>query len=392
MLFAKERLAELFQKQLDGKLSQDEKEELALYAMQEDLQPLLRQMIEEAWNITGEEADLPQDKVRDIKESILSGNGTRQDIIHIPKTRTLKWWAAAAVLLLVAIGAVLWYTGTKMTPASQPDLVIAEDIKPGSNGAILTLSDGRRIELDSMGNSIVSDSNGIKAELKDGMLTYTANQKADHQILFHTVTTPRGKQFQLQLPDGSHVWLNTASSITYPATFHGNDRQVSVTGEVYFEVKNTAAAPFIVSSNQQKVMVLGTRFNINSYDDDIAVKTTLRDGKVRVTANGNGGEKILVPGQQSRVVANDPIQVKEVDIDQVLAWQMGYFNFSNTSFADIMKQLSRWYNIDVKFENKIPEIEFEGKLNQSVNLSRVLEFFKESGIKFRLENHTLIIL
>jgi hypothetical protein len=377
MLSATERLTELFNKHLEAGLSPEEKQEMSVYAMQEELQPLLRQLIGDSWNKTGEEEDLPLEKVLATQDYILSEQYRSTEIVTRSTIR-FRWWAAAAVLLFLLAGSTYWYFQPDHTLTPSSGELVAEDIRPGTNGAILTFPDGRRIELDSMGNGLVAEQSKTAPPVKG-------------QPMYQTITTPRGKQFHLQLPDGSRVWLNTASSITYPVTFSGSARQVSITGEVYFEVKTLPSRPFVVTCDQQQVTVLGTRFNINSYEDDATVKTTLRDGKVRVTVHRNGNEKILLPGQQTLVDTTGLIQVREIDVEQALAWQMGYFNFTNTAFSEIMQQLSRWYDIEVRYEHKVPQIEFEGRLNQSVNLSRVLEFFKESGVKFRLENHTLII-
>lgn len=389
MLPATDRLTELFHKQLEGSLTPAERQELAAYAMQDELQPVLQQLIEDAWSVTGAEEDLLPEKAAEIQAFILQEEKSHTLTRRLPARKW--WWAAAAVLLLISSGIMYnqWYgKSTDAVAVVKP----AEDIQPGSEGAVLTLSDGRRFTLDSVSNSIVSGKNGVEAEIKNGRLEYKATGRAAEQPDLYTVTTARGKQFQLQLPDGSKVWLNTASSITYPSAFHGSFRKVSVTGEAYFEVNTLSASqPFEVACNGQTVTVLGTRFNINSYKDEGVIKTTLRDGKVRVTSVTGGETSVLKPSQQSLVAENGAMEVKEVNVEEVIAWQMGYFSFTNTPFSQIMQQLARWYDIDVKYEGKVPQTEFEGRLNQSVNLSRVLEFFKESGVKFRLDNHTLII-
>lgn len=389
MLPATERLTELFNKQLEGSLTPAERQELAAYAMQNGLQPALQQLIEDAWSKTGAEEDVLPEKAAEIQAFILQEENRQAITRRLPAGKW--WWAAAGVLLLFTSG-LLYHQWYGKSDGAVAVVKPVEDIRPGSEGAVLTLSDGRRFTLDSVSNSIVSGKNGVEAEIKNGQLEYKAAGTAAEQPELYTVTTARGKQFQLQLPDGSKVWLNTASSITYPSAFHGNFRKVSVTGETYFEVNTLSAVhPFEVACNGQTVTVLGTRFNIDSYKDDGVVKTTLRDGKVRVTTGAGGETRVLRPSQQSLVAENGAIEVKEVNVEEVIAWQMGYFSFTNTPFAQMMRQLARWYDIEVKYEGKVPQTEFEGRLNQSVNLSRVLDFFKESGVKFRLENHTLII-
>ncbi|WP_300601721.1 FecR family protein [Niabella sp.] len=385
MTSAAGRLTELFNKQLEEPISEAERQELFSYAMREELQPVLRKLVHAAWHKTGRTSDLPPEKAEKILEHILARSGGPAVVPH-RRTVWMKWTAIAAACVLVLFSAIFWYNRSQKAVNPGTGQVVLQDVKPGSTGALLTLSDGRQVALDSLGNNVIEDGSGAEAVLKNGRLQYET--KTAGQPVHHTVSTPRGKQFELVLPDGSKVWLNSASSISYPTAFTGPLREVSISGEVYFEVtKQASGAPFTVSCNHQKITVLGTRFNVNSYAD---VKTTLLEGKVRVQSDQYPVEKILMPGQQS-IVANGTIQVQDADIDQVMAWKMGYFNFSDIPFSEIMQQLSRWYDIDVIYEGKVPRVEFEGKLNRAVNLSRVLEFFKDSGIRFRMENKTLII-
>ncbi|MCD2424611.1 DUF4974 domain-containing protein [Niabella pedocola] len=389
MTSAAGRLTELFHKQLEGTLTEAERQELFSYAMREELQPVLRKLVHAAWHKTGDAADLPPEKAAKMLEQILAGSG-KPALARRGRTVWMKWTAVAAAFILVIFSAIFWYSRNQKAVDSAASPVALQDVKPGTNGAMLTLSDGRQVALDSLGSHVIEDGSGAEAVLKNGRLQYEG--QAAGAPVRHTVSTPRGKQFELVLPDGSKAWLNSASSISYPTAFTGPLREVSISGEVYFEVtKQSSGTPFIVSCNHQKVTVLGTHFNVNSYPDNAEVKTTLLEGKVRVQSDQHPSEKILNPGQQSIVAANAPIQVQDADIDQVMAWKMGYFNFSNTPFPEIMQQLSRWYDIDVKYEGKVPRVEFEGKLNRAVNLSRVLEFFKDSGIRFRMENKTLVI-
>ncbi|MCF3110450.1 DUF4974 domain-containing protein [Niabella sp. CC-SYL272] len=389
MTSAAGRLTELFNKQLEHDLSEAERQELFSYAMREELQPVLRKLVHAAWHKTNDATDLPPEKAAKMLERILAGS---KQPARARRNRVIwaKWTAVAAASVLIIFGAVFWYTRSQKGSLPPVDKVVFQDVKPGTTGALLTLSDGRQVALDSLGNHVIADESGAEAVLKNGRLQY--NAQTDGRPVQHTVSTPRGRQFELVLPDGSKAWLNSASSISFPTAFAGPLREVSISGEVYFEVtKQPSAVPFIVSCNHQKITVLGTRFNVNSYPENADVKTTLLEGKVRVQSDQYPAERVLAPGQQSVVAANVPIKVQDVDIDQVMAWKRGYFNFSNISFAEIMQQLSRWYDIDVTYEGKIPQVEFEGKLNRGVNLSRVLEFFKDSGIRFRMENKTLVI-
>lgn len=390
MVTAREKLTALFNKQLNGTITAPEKEELAFYAMQEELQPILEQLVNESWHITGEDKDISEMKSLAIQDYILQPVSEQA---APRRTLQARWWWAAAAMLIITAGTIFLYTKGQDKNMLAEDNSVQTEIGPGGQGAILTLSNGRQISLDSTASRSITDKNGVTAIVNNGRLQYQQELNKAGEITYHTVSTPRGRQFQLVLPDGTRVWLNTASSITYPTSFSGENRKVNITGEVYFEVSaNSPAHPFIVSSRLQTVTVLGTRFNINSYEDGESVKTTLCSGKVRVTTNHSSENNILQPGEQAQIIAGHPIQIKHADITQVIAWQNGYFNFSNTPFAEIMRQLARWYDIDVKYAHNIPGIEFEGKLNQSVNLSRVLEFLKESGIRFNIHEKTLTIL
>ncbi|BAV05539.1 FecR family protein [Filimonas lacunae] len=372
MVSATAKLTALFQQHLQGKLSPLEKQELAALSMQEELQPLLQQLTEDAWHTAGEELDLLPEKVEATRKFLAQQRRDEKRTVSFPLVGRKWWWAAASLLFLLALGLLLAINRDHVIDRT----ALSEDIRPGGNGAILTLPDGKQVPLDSNHNTIPSTTRGKALPAAS-----------------YTISTTRGKQFQVVLPDGSRAWLNTASSITYPAVFNGHARKVSITGEVYFEVTTLSASkPFEVSCNGQTVTVLGTQFNVNSYNDDSLVKTTLREGRVRVTSRAGNVSQVLEPAQQAQVAANGTMEVKEVNADEVMAWQAGYFNLTNVPFREMMQRLSRWYDIEIKYETHIPQIEFEGRLNQSVNLSRVLQFLKESGVQYRLDNHTLIIL
>jgi ferric-dicitrate binding protein FerR (iron transport regulator) len=232
--------------------------------------------------------------------------------------------------------------------------------------------------------------------LKNGQLLYNAGGPVKGAVTYNTMTTPKGRQFQLVLPDGSKVWLNAASSLRYPTVFAGNERTVEVTGEAYFEVARNATKPFVVKvGHETEVQVLGTHFNINSYKDEANINTTLLEGSVRVLNKGK--KALLKPGQSAQVAmqANQTAGIKivnDVDMEKVMAWKNGLFNFQDASLQEVMHQLERWYDIEVVYEKGAPEIEFVGKMERSLSLSEVLRGLQISEVHFRIEQGRRLVV
>lgn len=297
-----------------------------------------------------------------------------------------RWAAAAAILLLIATGTYLW-----MRPAPKTNVVAVQeqDVKPGSNKATLILADGSTITLDSTGKQVLQQGS-TAVQQNGGQLVYNVQGRSS-TISYNTLNTPRGGQFQLQLPDGSKVWLNAASSLRYPTVFNGKERVVEITGEAYFEIAKNATMPFRVKiAGGAEVEVLGTSFNINAYRDEPATRTTLIEGSVRLHAQH--GVMKLAPGQQGYVnVAGDVQLIKDANIEQAIAWKKGLFNFNKMDLEEAMKQLSRWYNVEVVYENGIPLKKFGGEVQRSLNLSDVLEILKLTDVHFRIENNRIIV-
>ena len=299
-----------------------------------------------------------------------------------------KTWirVAAAIILTLGIGIFTWYK----TSAPQPGIATtpAQPVPPGRQGAILTLSDGRQVTLDSLPNGVVADQNGSRAAVVNGQLAYHPVSPATSAITYNTITTPRGRQYQLALPDGTKVWLNAASRIVFPTAFTGKERKVTIDGEAYFEVARDAQRPFRVSAAGTDIEVLGTSFNINAYQDEHDVRTTLMEGSVKVY--GAHANIVLKPGQQA--VVNHQLQMDaDVNIGQVIAWKKGLFDFDSTGIATVMKQLSRWYDIDVRYEGKAPDVLVTGKMDKGLNLNEIMEFLTKMEVKCRLTGRTVIV-
>jgi transmembrane sensor len=294
--------------------------------------------------------------------------------------------AAASILLLLSFGA--YFVIYKHQVPSQK--IAQKDIAPGSNSATLTLGNGKTIVLNGKQNGqLAVQGNMLVNKTAGGLLKYKAIAGAGNEVMVNTVTTKRKEQYSVVLSDGTTVWLNAASSIKYPTVFTGKNREVEITGEAYFEVVHDKAKPFRVVSNGQTVEVLGTHFNINSYDDEQTVKTTLLAGSVRIIANSN--LKILKPGQQSTVQGNT-INLSDVDVDEVVAWKEGYFEFADTDIQSVMRQISRWYDVDIQFEGLVTRETFTGRISRFRNISQVLKIVEASkSVNITIQGRRIMI-
>lgn len=302
--------------------------------------------------------------------------------------------AAAAILVFISIG-LYFYNKQANDNNIKVAIKQSHDINPGGHKAILTLANGKKVILSDQKTGQLATQNSITINKeKDGLLIYDASGSIIHsgsdEIAFNTIETPRGGQYQIILPDGSKAWLNAASSIRFPVMFKGNERKVEITGEVYFEVSHNKKMPFRVVSSDQVIEVLGTHFNINAYDDELVSKTTLLEGSVKVYSANLRESRLLYPGQQS-VVSQSGIKVQRADIEEATAWKNGYFKFTRVNIQTLMRQISRWYDVDVEYEGSIPDDEFVGKIKRSEKVSEVLRILKLGKVDFRLEGRKIIV-
>lgn len=307
--------------------------------------------------------------------------------------RYLRYAVAAAVLLVAAAGTFFLFfdNGKQKTNPASPRIAESLDLVPGTNGAVLTLANGKTIVLDSLQNGVIALENNSTAMLEDGALRYDAAGASTGAMQFNTITTARGRQFQLVLPDGSRAWLNAASSLTYPTNFTGAERNVQVTGEVYFEVAKQKNKPFKVqTSGDAFIEVTGTRFNVNAYADEPAVTTTLTEGAVNVHA-GNRFQSIR-PGQQAQVRSGQIDVINDADTSQALAWKNGVFDMNNAELPAVMRQLARWYDVNIEYEKQMPAIRFGGKMQRNLKLSQVLNGLSGMGVQFRIEEGRKVVV
>lgn len=326
-------------------------------------------------------------------------------IIPIKKRYWQRIAAAAVVLITLSIGALYYYGQHD----SSTDLV--SDIAPGGNKAILTLADGQKIVLtDAKNGELAAQAGVVVTKLADGQIVYTVQPGKVGVTRMNSIETPKGGQYQIVLPDGTKVLLNAASVLTYPASFvNAKSRRVQLKGEAYFEVAKVmlkkrggmskeqglrskeqgVRMPFIVVTDKQKIEVLGTHFNVNSYADEPFSKTTLVEGSVLV--NASGGSELLTPGNQA-IVGNGKLTVAEANVEEVLAWKNGYFMFDSEDIGSVMRKISRWYNVDVVFEGDVSKDRFGGTVSRFSNVSKVLRKLELTNkVHFRMEERRIIV-
>ncbi|NQX42210.1 FecR domain-containing protein [Pedobacter steynii] len=340
-------------------------------------------------------------------ESILGNKGKLEQAIFNkisaeiqvqPVALNLSLWKkimAAATIVLIS-GISLYFYRQHMPDLTTPKTEIVNDVKPGANQAVLTLANGKRIVLNASVNGEIAEQSGIRIrKTADGQLIYTLSDSgtaanSGGPVAFNTIETPKGGQYQINLPDGTRVWLNAASSLKYPVRFDRKERKVSLQGEGYFEVAKDKHKPFKVNSGTQELEVLGTHFNINSYADEPSSKTTLLEGAVRLFPHG-GQDLILSPGQQA-VLASGRMKVAMVDPEEVLAWKNGNFVFNDEGLETIMRKISRWYDVEVSYQRKPADLTFTGVVSRSRNISAVLNALDKTGkVHFKVEGKKVTV-
>lgn len=320
----------------------------------------------------------------------------------VPLWRRKKvWWVAAGTLLLMAVGGQALLsrkkpaTGIAATPAP-----VIKPVVPGGNKALLTLADGSVIVLDSAANGALTQQ-GKTTVLKkqDGELVYESKSNTRQDaIAWNTISTPRGGQYHVVLPDGTKVWLNAVSSLRFPASFTGNERRVELTGEAYFEVEKDHNKPFRVviapsplGKGRGEVEVLGTHFNIMAYNDEATINTTLLEGSVNMSSSK--GHCLLKPGEQARVAKDGQLALNEhADVEEAIAWKNGSFQFHNANVETVMRQISRWYDVDIEYAENVPVEKFEGEIPRNSNIDQVFKILELSNVHCKIEGKKVTVL
>jgi transmembrane sensor len=395
----------LIQKYMRGKASPEEEQFIEAYY--------------ESFDASGEQPQLQHDEEKALLAQEMKANiwqhidAAEQAPIHIPVVKRLwfRMTMAAAVVVVVAIP-VYYYIIKTPTPkqVAQTSKLPApqHDVLPGGNKATLTLADGTIVDLDNAANGTISEQNNTTITKKDGELKYEPamdnRQLAINAVAYNLLSTPKGGQYFLELPDGSKVWLNAASSIRYPTAFNSKERLVELTGEAWFDIKKNQNIPFRVhftspskdgGDREGLIEVMGTQFNVNAYHDESAIRTTLLEGKIKLISDKQTA--IMKPGQQAQIkntsLGNGRIRlIDDVDTEEAIAWKNGLFYFDNVDIQAIMRQLARWYKVQVVFKGRIPARRFAGQVSRNSNLSQVLRILELSKIHFTVEGDVVTVL
>ncbi|MCG2615165.1 FecR domain-containing protein [Terrimonas sp. NA20] len=338
--------------------------------------------------LSASEKDMLEEKM---EAAIFAGTRKSRPVRRISYLRI----AAAAVLVGVCITIGLYFAKQKGTSAIEPapQSIAANDIKPGGDKAVLILADGKKMILDdTQPGEISQQGKAIIRKTSTGQIIYDLSAitaPGSGPVSYNTIQTPVGGQYQVVLADGTKVWLNSKSSLHFPAVFQGSERVVTLEGEGYFEVAKNAAKPFAVKVNDAEVKVLGTHFNIMAYPDESGMKTTLLEGAV--TISKGMVTKPLQPGQQAFINGSDKIEVGKADVEAATAWKNGYFKFDNADLRTVMRQLSRWYDMEVSYEGSVPKDKLSGKIRRNINASKALSLIEGTGVRFRIEGKKVIV-
>ena len=390
------RITILFDRYINGSLEPGDKVELmdllADPANEAAFMLRIRQVIDE----TGNEIEMPATKAKIVLDRILQSEKNDEPFVVPAKKMNpmvMRLLKVAAVVLLV-LGAAVVYKILQRSDNNQRSLAKKATpavIVPGTEKAMLTLADGSVVSLDSMSSGKLAQTGADSIRQKAGLLIYESSNALQAETRYNTLTTPRGGQYRVVLSDGTQVWLNAASSIRYPIAFAGTTREVELTGEAYFEVAKDKSKPFKVNVRGMQVNVLGTHFNVNAYTEEESVKTSLLEGSVDVSYDGAGSR--LNPGEQaSIIIANHNVKVATVDMDAVVAWKNGLFEFHGADINTVMRQIARWYDVEVVIPAKLASREFEGKISRDAQLSDVLQILELTDIRFRVDGKKIIIL
>ncbi|MEO7984277.1 MAG: FecR domain-containing protein [Bacteroidota bacterium] len=398
MTFYGERVRHLLRLFIDNKATEQEITEMLTLLRQKGGDQELEFLIMEMRQVPESHPSPPQVDWENIWDTI-----NQPAIQPVSPVRKMKWLrVAAAVIILTSISAFFYNRSTKNKAQNaiakiDPVQKRKTDGPPGGSKAILTLSNGSQIILDSAANGLLAQQGNTHViKSGNGQLVYKGTGDKANEVLYNTVGTPRGGQYSLILPDGSRIWLNASSSIHFPTVFAGKERRVEITGEAYFEITKNPLHPFRVSVNagsgngSMEVEVLGTHFNINAYKDEPAIKTTLLEGSVKVSKGAR--LTIIKPGEQIQLTNDGEIKViHDADLAEAVAWKDGRFEFKNTDMKTIMRQVMRWYDVDVEYYGDIPDRYFTADISRNKSLSGLLRILELSGIDFKLEGKKLIV-
>lgn len=384
----KARLLLLITKRLNGTLNQGETSELDFWAKEShDNREWLERM-------SNEEILTKEIQQWENIDPVKGYSGWRHYMQARRKARIrqIAGWSLAASILIAVTVIGLIRRGDRGHIPTPPAATVAITVLPGKNTATLTLGNGQKVLLDSVGSGELGKQGNTRlVKLDNGSLSYSVGNGKEGMVAYNTLTTPRSGQYQVMLADGSHIWLNNMSSLRYPTSFRGKDRTVELTGEAYFEIAKDQTKPFNVIVGGEEVEVLGTSFNIMAYSDEGTTETTLLTGAVKVRTD-NYTVRLRPDEQAQWSKAGEPRVVKNVPSQDIISWKNGFFYFGHASLQEVMRQLARWYDIDVRYEGAIPDVEFGGKIDRSLPLNELLKFLDKNQVHFRLEGRSIVVL
>ncbi|RZS72591.1 FecR family protein [Pseudobacter ginsenosidimutans] len=394
-------IADLIRKHLNDELNDQEKQELDNWVQQSEEHRLFFEQLthEETLAATISEYETSRKIIFEkIKKAIPLSGETEIKSAGIRRLNPGRLTAIAASILVIGGVLVWWSVDRKDNRIAETTArpVIQQDLQPASEGAILKLADGKEIILDETKDGAIAQEGNTQITKSEGLLSYNGTDPSA-KVLYNTLSTPKGRIYKLSLPDGSRVWLNAASSIRFPTAFTGNERNVEISGEVYFEIRKDVEKPFLVKvDHQTTIEVLGTEFNVNAYQNEKILRTTLLTGAIRMQSQDQPGTSVVLkPGQQAQwknIPAIQPFTVvQQVNIEKVMGWKNGYFSFDDLTLEELMREVERWYDVEVLYENGVPSKSFFGKVNRNLSLLDFMEGMKDWGVRLRLEGRKLIV-
>lgn len=383
------RLKHLLNQYAEGVSTEAEKQELMELLRDPSNTSELEDFIKTAVTHGAGDRDVSAEKADEIFTKVLELTHPFKRII----VNRYRWLIAASVTLIVGLSTYFLFFNNNMgisySVVKSPGK--ATTIAPASTKATLTLANGTIIPLDSISNESLAQQGGTKiVKLKDGTIQYKPGINTSSEIIYNTISTPKGGQYHVILPDGSHVWLNAASSLTFPASFANAPRHIELKGEAYFEVTKQSTKPFTVKVKESQITVLGTNFNINGYSDEKDINTTLLEGSIKFSYNNR--DQLLKPGQQVLCIPeNNSMTVQEADITQVMSWKNGFFEFENLELPVIMRQIARWYDVDIIYRNINTDLKLSGGISRKLTLQDLQKLMEANGAPFKIEGRTIIV-
>ena len=389
------RLAFLFKRYYEGSATTAETTEMMALIEASGDDTYISELMKETWDgLQNNETIFSAPESDALFSSITNSQASQNESFgKNQRGRHFVWLRYAAIFIVLMGLGVFWKLKNTRNEEKISSSPIVKDIPAGGNKAMLTLSDGSTILLDSAGNGLLARQGDTEiSKTKSGQLVYNLNGAGLNRIetRINTITTPKGGTYQIVLPDGSKVWLNAASSISFPAMFANNERKVKISGEVYFEVEKDKTRPFLVQFGDAEIEVFGTSFNIKAYQDETSSQTTLIEGSIALK-NGKESRRLL-PGQQTDITQNGRLFTESVDVNEATAWKDGLFFFKDADVETVMRQVARWYDVDISYEGKIPVRQLTGKVSRNVNISELLGMLNYTGVNCRLEGRKVIVV